>query len=78
MAEFKSYKSKLVDFGIKSDSFKDDSGDQVDYKQVVVRLSIDGDVEDIVLSGKSAPTPKIFQAILGGAGDQSDNSLLGE
>lgn len=63
----KSYKNKVVDFGIKSDSFKNDAGEIIDYSQIVVVLELDGDREEIVLSGDKAPKPKLLNSILKGA-----------
>lgn len=64
---FKSYKNKLVDFGVNRDSFKNDAGENVEYAQVVLRVQLDGDVEDIVLSGQTAPKPKLLSSILKGS-----------
>ena len=61
---FKSYKNKLVDFGIKRDSFKNDAGENVEYSQVVARIELDGDVEEILLSGQTAPKAKIVESLL--------------
>lgn len=61
---FKSYSNKLIDFGIKRDSFKNDAGENVEYSQVVARIELDGDVEEILLSGNNAPRPKIVESLL--------------
>lgn len=66
-SNFKSYKNRIEDFGIKQGSFVNDTGERVNYKQTVLILSIDGDSEEIVLSGKSAPSPKVLGAMLRGA-----------
>jgi hypothetical protein len=64
---FTSYKEKLVDFGFKAGSFKNDTGETVDFKQVVIKVEIDGDIEELVISGASAPKPNLLNTILKGA-----------
>lgn len=76
-SSFKSYKGKIADFGIKAGSFTDETGRLVDYKQTVLVISYDGDTEEIVLSGKTAPTPKILGAMLRGA-DKLDKDFLAD
>jgi hypothetical protein len=64
---FNSYKDKIVDFGFRDGSFKNDSGENVDYKQLILKLNIDGDIEELVLSGANAPKPTLLNTILKGA-----------
>lgn len=65
--DFTSYKNKIVDFGLKAGSFKNDAGEQIDYKQVVLKAEIDGDIEEIVLSGANPVKPALLGTILKGA-----------
>lgn len=67
MDNFTSYKHKLVDFGIKNGEFEGDDGKKVKFKQIVLRVDLDGDVEDIALSGQKAPTPAMLGLLLRGA-----------
>ena len=67
MADFVSYKNRIHDFGFKSGSFKNESGETVDYKQTVLVVDFEGEKEEIVLSGGTAPKPKVLQVMLRGA-----------
>lgn len=73
MAEFKSFKNKIVDFGTKAASFKGDDGKTVDYTQVVLTVQLEGSNEEIVLSGVNAPKPKLLQTILRCRSSQSNS-----
>lgn len=64
---FVSFKNRLHDFGIKSGSFTNDAGENIQYKQIVAVVQFEGEPEEIVLSGNSAPRPKAFGAMLRGA-----------
>lgn len=67
MDNFISYKHKLVDFGVKNAEFDGEDGKKVKFKQTVLRVDLDGDVEDIALSGQKAPSPVMLALILRGA-----------
>lgn len=67
MDDLQSYKNKIVDFGTRKGSFKDDSGRSVDYTQIVLVISVDGVETDVVLSGSSAPKPAFLDIALRGA-----------
>jgi len=72
--EFTSYKNRLNDFGFRSGSFSNESGEVVNYEQLVIKCEIDGDIEEIVLSGGSAPKPKMLKTILKGARPQDGDT----
>lgn len=77
MAQDKSYLNKLKDLIIRNGEFKNDDGEQIAYKQVVLQIVSDGDVEEIVISGKNAPNPKTLNLLLKGA-DRQDSNFLDE
>lgn len=60
----KSYLNKLTDFGITAGTFKDDSGQTVNYRTVQIELLVDGKPEVISLSGQSAPKPAHLDLML--------------
>lgn len=64
MTQIKSYIDRIIDFGIVEDEFKNDAGENIKYKQTVVRVEVGGEVEDIVLSGTNAIKPKFLALTL--------------
>lgn len=73
---FKSYKNKLVDFGIEVGTFQNEKGEEIKYKSTVIRIDIDGEVEDIKLSGKNAIVPKFLELSLKSAKNQTEEGNL--
>jgi len=61
---FASFIDKLVDFGLEDGEFKNDKGETISYKTVVARVEIDGEVEDLPLSGSNALKPKVLNLML--------------
>lgn len=76
MAEFTSYKNKLKDFGIRKGSFKGDNGEPVEYMQLVMITDEDGETEETILSGKSAPKPKMLNKQLKYADRQTEEGTI--
>lgn len=72
MAIERSYINKIKDFGIDSGSFKNDNGETVAYRSLVIEVMIDGSIEKINLSGNSAPKPALLETILRSV--QSENN----
>lgn len=72
----RSYLHKLNDFGIVSGTFKNDSGENVNYRSVVIELQTDDGLEIITLSGSGAPKPALLETILKSvkSADTSDNA----
>lgn len=67
MAEYQSYIHKLKDFGFRQGEFKDETGKTVAYSQVAIRVQLDGDIEELVISGNGAPKPALLRTVLKGA-----------
>lgn len=75
--EFESYLNRIVDFGFKSGTFTPDGqSDAINYIQTVLVYEIDGEREELVLSGQTPPKPKNVKAMLRGADKLNRNGNL--
>lgn len=68
----RSYLHKIKDIGIDAGTFKNDKGEDVAYRSLVMEIVIDGSVEKINLSGASAPKPALLEPLLKSAQDSSE------
>lgn len=69
--EFVSVKNKIKDFGFRSGSFTPQGeNDAISYVQVVLTYEIDGEEEEVVLSGQNPTKPKVLRQMLRGADKQ--------
>lgn len=59
-----SYKNKVEDLIVVRDSFKADDGKTVNYAQVILHVRVNGETEEIFLSGASAPKPQTIELLL--------------
>lgn len=59
----RSYKDRIIDFGIIDGDFTQ-NGENIKYKSVVLRVEVDGEVEDLMLSGASAQKPRLLELTL--------------
>jgi len=71
-----SFIDKIIDFGMKDESFKNDSGETINYVQPFIILEIDGEHEEIILSGASAPKPKMLRLALKSAKSHKKKAQL--
>jgi len=66
---FVSALNKVTDIGFKSGRFvPEGQTDAIDYTTLVLRIVVDGNVEEIPLSGASAIKPKLLKTLLAGVG----------
>lgn len=67
MTQTQDYLHKIRAFGFRDGTFKDDAGREVSFKQLVIHVEIDGQIEELILSGNNAPKPRLLQSLLRGA-----------
>lgn len=62
---FISAKSKIVDFGFKTGSFTPDGqSEAINYTSLVIKVNIDGNIEELPLSGANALKPAMLRTVL--------------
>lgn len=65
-----SYLDRVTDFVIRSDEFTNDKGETIKYKQIVLKVEVDGEEEELVLSGSNPMKPKFVELTLKSAKSQ--------
>jgi len=73
---FKSVLNKVTDIGFKTGKFKSDDGSEIDYTSLFLKVMVDGNIQEIPLSGNSAIKPKLLALILSGITPRKEQTIL--
>jgi hypothetical protein len=75
--EFQSVKDKISDIGFRTGSFiPDGQTTPINYTSLVLRVIVDGTIEELPLSGASAIKPKLLNTMLKSIKPSDNKSFL--